>query len=265
MLYVSTDAPKFRVEFYRLGATLVGPLAGLPSPDLRGGQDVPPGSPRADWAWPAYAFNIPPNWQSGFYVAMLVEVDANGNDVANQPLDRTTADGDDRKALFVVRGAPASENAILFKLPTATYAAYNWTGGGSIYSPNDGGDVAISSMRRPVLGTGGPTTFAKSGRTNRQTDEFDDSSDRMKVVHVEAPVIRWLEGNGYALDYCNDFDLHFDPALLDPYQLLLSVGHDEYWSEPMREAVVTMLRRGGNAAYFSGNVSWKYIPPTAVA
>jgi hypothetical protein len=253
-LYVSTDAPKFRVEFYRLGVTLVGPLAGMPSPDIRDGQNVATAGCPDDWGWPAYAFTIPQNWQTGVYVAMLVEVDGSGVDIANQPLDRSTADGDDRKALFVVRQTSGAENTILFKVPTATYAAYNYTGGSSTYTGEK-----IASLRRPGLGTGGPTTFAKQGTPNHQVDVYDSSSDRMKVVHIEEPFIRWLENNGYTVDYCNDFDLHFDQTLLSPYQLLLSIGHDEYWSEDMRGAVTAMLQRGGNVAFFSGNTSWKYI------
>ena len=251
-LYVSTDAPNFRVEFYRLGATLAGPLMGMPVPDIRAGQDLPARGCTDDWGWPAYPFTIPQDWQTGVYIAMFVEVDGNGVDSPNQPLNRGTADADDRKAMFVVRQSPDAAGSILFKVPTATYAAYNWTGGASTYT----GQV-IASLRRPGCGTGGTTTFSQSLGT--QVDVYDPSSDRMKVVHLEAPFIQWLENNGYSVDYCTDFDLHFDPTLLDPYQLLLSVGHDEYWSEEMRSAVGALLQRGGNVAFFSGNTCWKYI------
>src|SRR5262249_44746319 len=36
--------------------------------------------------------------------------------------------------------------------------------------------------------------------------------------------------------------------------LMLSVGHDEYWSEEMRGRVEAFVRRGGNVAFFSGNI-----------
>jgi hypothetical protein len=254
-LYISTDAPQFRVEWYRLGATLAGPLAGMPSPDLRTGQNVPAAGCPDDWGWPGYAFTVPASWSSGIYIAMLVEVDQNGNDIPNQPLDRSTADGIDRKAMFVVRQPTNLARALLFKVPTATYAAYNYTGNGSTYRV--GGPIA--SLRRPGLGTGGVTTFASANTPYYQVDVYDPNSDRMKVVHIEQPFIRFLENVGYIFDYCNDFDLHFDNTLLDPYQLLLSVGHDEYWSQAMRDHVVAMLERGGNVAFFSGNTCFKYI------
>jgi hypothetical protein len=61
---------------------------------------------------------------------------------------------------------------------------------------------------------------------------------------------------GYAADFCTDFDLHDDPALCSGYRLLLAVGHDEYWSAAMRDAVEAFVRRGGNAACFGANVCW---------
>src|SRR4051795_8833185 len=55
---------------------------------------------------------------------------------------------------------------------------------------------------------------------------------------------------------CTDVDLHRDgAALLEPYRLMVSVGHDEYWSGPMRDAVEGFVAAGGNAAFFSGNTS----------
>jgi hypothetical protein len=40
------------------------------------------------------------------------------------------------------------------------------------------------------------------------------------------------------------------------YQLLLSVGHDEYWSKAMRRSVAHFVENGGNVAFFSGNTCW---------
>ena len=34
---------------------------------------------------------------------------------------------------------------------------------------------------------------------------------------------------------------------------MLSVGHDEYWSWEMRDAVEGFVAAGGNVAFFSGN------------
>src|SRR6185312_7343389 len=68
--------------------------------------------------------------------------------------------------------------------------------------------------------------------------------------------VRWLEINGFEVEYCTSIDLHADPHFLDNYQLLLSVGHDEYWSKEMRDNVEAFVAGGGNVAFFSGNVCW---------
>ena len=48
------------------------------------------------------------------------------------------------------------------------------------------------------------------------------------------------------------------PELLSRYRLIIGVGHDEYWSGPMRENVEAYLEAGGNFALFSGNsVNWQ--------
>ena len=51
---------------------------------------------------------------------------------------------------------------------------------------------------------------------------------------------------------------NFCPEILDGYRLVLSVGHDEYWSAPMRDSLEAFIAKGGNAAFFSGNsVCWQ--------
>ena len=66
----------------------------------------------------------------------------------------------------------------------------------------------------------------------------------------------WLLTEGYDVDPCTSFDLDAEPALLDHYQLLLSVGHDEYWSAAMRDHAEAFVARGGNVAFFSANTAW---------
>ena len=70
---------------------------------------------------------------------------------------------------------------------------------------------------------------------------------------------QWAEREGYEIDVVTNADLEDHPELLGdgaPYRLYLSVGHDEYWSGPMRDTVEAFIARGGNAAFFSGNTSF---------
>jgi hypothetical protein len=248
-LHVSTDQPHFRVDVYRQGATLA-PMGRL-GPERLPGHAVPPGPPDRDWGWPGYVLPIPSGWRSGVYIAMLTEVDAAGRP---HPPDVSTPDGTDAKALFVVRSpAPGTTSSILFKLAWATYHAYNGTGYGSLYAEavwatRDGRPGFTVTTRRPGGGTGGTVM------SGDPPDYYDPRSRRQTFTHWEAPFVQWLEANGYPVDYATDWDLQVDPDLLAPYALMLSVGHDEYWSEAMRGRIEAFIRRGGNVAFFSGNI-----------
>ncbi len=249
VLHVSTASPRFRVEFYRQGAELErmadlgGPLDGI---------SVPDGPPDFDWGWPGYAFEIPGDWPGGVYVAMFIEIAADGSETAP---DRSTTFATEAKALFVVRRRGAAQpGTILYKLSWATFVAYNGTGYGSVYAegvwsrerPNPGFKV---TWRRPGCGTGGMVMPGDG------PDYYDLTSRRQTFEHWDAPFVRWLERRGYPVDYCTDWDLHQDRDLLAPYSLLLSTGHDEYWSDDMRAALDRHVMRGGNLAFFSGNIS----------
>lgn len=272
-LRVSTDAPEFRVEFQRWGGrrTLHGRSPWLP------GHRLPAHLPYQDWGrpgaglrgeelagWPAYPFAVPHDWPSGVYLATLVEGDGRGRDVA--PPDGDAPDARHARALFVVRGAPTGAT-ILYKLPLLTYHAYNQVtprrydpvtrrGGWCLYTLPASGEVPVPvpptvSWRRPGGGVGG---------TPWDVDNFDpyDPTPRQTFAHWDAPFVTWLERTGHRVDYCTDLDLHDagGEALLRRYRLLLSVGHDEYWTDTMRAHVERYVRAGGNVAFFGGNTCW---------
>ena len=69
----------------------------------------------------------------------------------------------------------------------------------------------------------------------------------------ELPLLCWAERNGYQIDVCTNLDLEFHPEILPGYRLVLSVGHDEYWSAGMRDHLEAFVAAGGNCAFFSGN------------
>ncbi len=252
-LHVSTDRPAFRVEFYRVGKGLVRmPIRGASKFQ---GQHYPDGPADRDWGWPAYEFSIPEDWPSGCYVAVLIAIDAGGSE-SSPSLE--TADGVDSKALFIVRSRePGSRSRILYKVAWNTFHAYNATGYGSLYQeavwvrdgPRPGFKV---TTRRPGGGTGGVVMMGDSA------DYYDLTSRRQTFAHWDQPFIGWLESNDYRVDYCTDLDLHREEHTLDPYNLMLSVGHDEYWSGPIRSRIDAFIDRGGNVAFFSGNIDgWR--------
>lgn len=244
VLHVSTTEPCFRVAFYRVGLDTTH----LATSTVRPGHHVPQGLPDQDWGWPHERFDIPASWPAGVYLAVLTTAET-----ADVPAEPPSIDARSGQALFVVRGPAQDPSAILYKLSWATYQAYNASGGGSMYhTASFAPTVSTTTLtaRRPGGGTGGRLSFPEA------IDVYDESTPREGFAHWDLPMIRWLESEGVAVDYCTDLDLDRDPDLLGTYRLLLSVGHDEYWSPRMREAVRGFVARGGNVAFLSGNTSW---------
>ncbi len=73
----------------------------------------------------------------------------------------------------------------------------------------------------------------------------------------ERPFAVWAEQQGYVLDYLTQDDLDRDPSALDGYRCAILVGHDEYWSWKMRDAIDALVDRGGNVARFGANFAWQ--------
>jgi hypothetical protein len=221
-LHVSTTARKFSIEVARLGAQteVVYTKTDLPGASY----PIPEDASSNGCRWPAsFQLAVPADWKSGYYNVRLRVTDAGGKFVGR---NRRSAEAD---AFFIVRPAEAARTTpILIQLCTNTYNAYNNWGGGSFY--------------------------AFHGRANLQGHRvsFDRPLEGL-FRQWELPFVAWAEQNGYGLDYCANSDLEFHPELLDHYKLVLSVGHDEYWSAPMRDRLEAFIARGGNVAFLSGN------------
>ena len=51
--------------------------------------------------------------------------------------------------------------------------------------------------------------------------------------------------------------MQFSPEILDGYDCVVCVGHDEYWTWEMRDAIDAYVERGGRVARFAGNFMWQ--------
>jgi hypothetical protein len=250
-LHVSTEHRRFGVRLFRVGAR----IEEVPGPDqIYDGHDLPLGRPDEAWGWPAYAIALAEPFRDGIYLAVPAQaVDGGRIDaVPAEPGLLTRRDA----CLFVLRRDPdAAKRQILFKLPTATYAAYNQLGGASTYagafwSRDWSAQGYVASLQRP--GNGGVGQRVMEGDA---PDPYARTSRRQTFAHWDAPFVAWLEGRGYSVTYCTDFDLHFDDTLLDTDALLVSGGHDEYWSAQMRRRVLDFVDRGRNMCFFAGDVA----------
>jgi hypothetical protein len=230
------------------------------SDDIDAGEHATPvGAAARGCGWPAArVIDVDPGWRSGYYEVVL-EIDVDGR-------TRTS------RAFFVVRPRPGAPGApILLALSTNTWHAYNDFGGTNLYT----GGTTVSLQRPMSPGY----LFKPPGAGRRVTTTHPPDPDMathvgyLRLNHLspwagsagwpdwELPFVQWAEREGYVLDVATNADLEDHPQLLagdrgTGYRLLLSVGHDEYWSGPMRDAVEGFIRRGGNVAFFSGNTSF---------
>ena len=221
-IHVSTSAAKYQIEVARLGMTreVVWTKKDVPGAAHPIQEDASANGCR----WPeSLRLPVGMDWKSGYYEVTLRAADAGGK--WTQRSERTA----NSSAWFIVRQArPGSTSKILLQLCTNTYNAYNNWGGFSVYaynslSNNQGHRV---SFERPV---------------------------RSQFSRWELPFVKWAEANGYTLEFAANDDLEFRPEILAGYKLVLSVGHDEYWSSPMRDSLEAWIAKGGNVAFFSGN------------
>lgn len=220
--HLSTTAKTVSMTIERLGASKVRvwekkDIAGAAHP-------VPDRASSHGCNWPeTFRLPIPADWESGYYEATLSVRDDGGQFIHRN--HRTAAS----TLFFIVRsGDPGTRTKILLQLSTNTYNAYTNWGGHSLYSYHD-----------------------RDGLQGHRVSF--DRPQRSQFGSWELPFVRWAEQNGYALDYAANSDLEFHPEILGHYRLVLSVGHDEYWSSPMRDHLEAFVGEGGNVAFFSGN------------
>jgi hypothetical protein len=206
--------------------------------------------------WPAATtIAIDPSWRSGYYEVVLTTEDEGRTRQSH--------------AFFVVRPTPGAGTArILLALATNTWHAYNDTGGRNLYT----GATQVSLQRpmargylhkppgqgRRVTVVHAPDPDMAAHRGYVATNHLSQWAGSAGWPDWEHPFLAWAEHEGYEIDIVTNADLQEHPELLGPktgYRLFLSVGHDEYWSGPMRDAVEGFVAAGGNAAFFSGNTS----------
>lgn len=168
---------------------------------------------------PTFAAIDTSGWSPGCYYADIVE--------------QTTATRDVKAAFWVVTN-PKRSGAVLLRLGTNTYQAYNPWGGHSLY-PNDDDENRglIVSFDRPTE----PSFF--------EYDVF---------------LVSWLEGLAAGLggvDYATNFDVHSDPTLVEHYPLVITSAHDEYWSGEEFEAFHhRIFKLGRNTAFLGADAAY---------
>jgi hypothetical protein len=229
-LFVDTPTRTFTVRAYRMG-WYGGDRARLiaSSGPHTGGRQLDPvldrvtGMAEARWKV-STSFAIDELWPPGAY---LLRLDSAAGGAHYVPL--------------TVRHPNVAADLTLVNA-VSTWQAYNPWGGCTLYDcfdnlPRKRADIV--SFDRPY------SAFYGHGSADFLTHEL--------------PLIAFAEQQGIDIEYITSVDLHLEPELAQAHHGVITTGHDEYYSTPMRAALVDALDAGVNLAFFGANAVYRHI------
>lgn len=221
-LHISAAAP-WRASVYRIGD--FGGKGGAKVAEAQGpkrvftGTTVDPTTRMVAAGWPVVAEVETTGWPSGLYTVVV-----------------RTADGG-TNIPFVVRPDSARDTVAIIAA-SLTWQAYNIWGGRSLYKDTAGSFAGRSyavSYDRPYDHAlwGAPIAFG-----------FD------------IPVARFADEVGIDHVWFTNADIARDPSLLDGAKAVVSTGHDEYWPQSYRDALLTARDGGSDLAFLGANAGY---------
>jgi hypothetical protein len=227
-LYVTTAAPAWHVEAYRMG-WYGGAQARLiwASEDLAGTHQPDPvvdhtTGMRDDSNWQkSLDVVITPDWFPGIYMLKLV-----------------SSDGGQSMVPLTIRD-DGSHAAMMVQMPVTTWQAYNAFGGANLYTGPRGSASdrsKVVTFDRPYGGDGAGEYFGREDR-----------------------LVQQIESMGLDVTYTTDVDLHTHPELLLNHRVFVTGTHDEYWSLEMRNGVEGARDHGVNVVFMGANTSFRRI------
>lgn len=217
--------------------------------------------------WPdVVSFEIGSDWPSGAYRITTRIPGADGS----------TAEA---HHLIIVRPAPGRKDGrVLLVTSDRTWCAYNDWGGSNHYEgivdpatalyaprlsdqrPFSRGFVRLPDDAPRTLPHVPPAAEAPIGYPHMEWAWATGHSKKYASAgwaNYERRFAEWAEAQGYAYDVATQLDLHARPNVLADYACVVFVGHCEYWSWEMRDAVDAYVEAGGHVARFAGNFLWQ--------
>jgi hypothetical protein len=233
-LFVSSNpAAEFKVDLYRLGyyggqggrlIQSLGPFEG------RTQLDPPIGEERLrECRWEATAsIKIGSDWPSGVYLGKL---------------SLTGSGRYQSYVVFIVRDERPAD--IVFQCSDHTWQAYNrWPDNFSLYDDGTNPWALVGGVK---------VGFDRPYGKYCQVVDAPLSQGSGEFLLWEFPFAYWLEQQGYDITYVSNTDVHHSADVLTRSHVMLSVGHDEYWSLEQYRHVRQAIERGVSVGFFSGN------------
>src|SRR4051812_13682044 len=227
----------YRVGYYQgLGGRLtqhVGGLPGVVQPACPA--DATTGMISCNWSL-GYQLTVPTTWTSGVFLAKL-----------------TNGQGFQNYITFTVRD-DARGSDLLYQQSVSTYQAYN------NYPDDVASGATVPTTGKSLYDYNSSTTKTSLGTQRAVKVSYDrpySQDGSGQFLDFEIYFIRWAEQNGYDVTYATSVDTDLNGARLRNHRGFLSVGHDEYWSKAMFDAVANARDNQVGLGFFSGNsVYW---------
>ncbi len=220
-LRVSTQAPTFKVRAYRFGYYRGGMARQVWASDtVRGDRQRSSRLVRSTRTvvapWRPSLKVSTNGWAPGAYLFKL-----------------TASTGFQAYVPYFVQ-SPHGAGRVVLVAPVTTWEAYNNWGGYSLYVAPPGKTQSWAvSYDRP---------FAAPGAN--------------AFMYGVLPVVIQAERSGVPLAYITTVDLNADPHLLDGAAAYVDMGHDEYWTNGMRSAVLAARNAGTNLAFLGADTAY---------
>lgn len=257
------QTPNFSLEIFRLGyyggtggrsMYRVTGLSGTRQPPCYSQAPPPTNTGLIECHWSAsFRLPIPASWVSGVYVAQVIN-----------------SENYETYIPFVVRDDAAAAD-FLYQQSVLTYQAYNTFGDRSLYvcrtpdcpvNPKTGLRDNLArkvSFDRPYNPLGASTPFDGQGHPLDPRSNPWGAGQLFYKDFSEQKFIYWLEQAGYDVTYSTDIDTHANPARLLAFKGFLAVGHDEYWSREMYDAMQSARDQGVHLAFFGADDGYWHI------
>ena len=236
-LYVSTNAPRFRVEAYRMGyyqgkgARLVWHSPEIPGKTQGACTTTAVTNMVACDRWTAsLSVRVSSAFLQGDYLLKLI---GSGNQQSYIPL--TVWD-------------PSSHAAYLIKNDVYTWQAWNPFGGDDFYAGR--AKCAPSSPPYPICSRARVVSFDRPYGYGQGAADF---------LSEEYPLVRFAEEHGLDVAYVTDLTIEQHPSVLSQYRALFSLGHDECWSFPERQSVQRAEQSGMNIVFFGASAVLRHV------
>lgn len=208
----------YRIGYFRgKGGTKVAETSGAKRIFPEGSED--PRTRAVSAGWPVIAEIDTTAWKSGLYTVVV-----------------RTADGG-TNIPFVVRPASA-EGKVAILAASMTWQAYNVWGGRSLYRDAGG-------------------SFAGRSYAVSYDRPYDHGLWGAPIaMGFDVPVARLADEVGIEHVWFTNADIARDPGLLKGARAVVSTGHDEYWPQSYREALITARDAGTDLAFLGANAGY---------